>query len=50
LPTHDVGRRPGDPAKVIASNAKAAQLLGWQPARGLDRMIADAWEFLQRRS
>ncbi|HEU5127163.1 MAG TPA: UDP-glucose 4-epimerase GalE [Glycomyces sp.] len=40
------GRRPGDPAELVASSAKAKAELGWKPARdGLDRMVADAWEY-----
>jgi UDP-glucose 4-epimerase len=38
-------RRPGDPAVLIASNAKAAAVLGWRPRRGLDEMIGDAWQW-----
>ncbi len=40
------GRRSGDPAELVASSAKAKEELGWKPARdGLDRMVADAWEY-----
>lgn len=46
-PAVDAPNRPGDPAVLIASNAKAAAELGWRPARGLDEMVADAWAFLQ---
>lgn len=46
-PAVDAPNRPGDPAVLIASNAKAAAELGWRPARGLDEMVADAWTFLQ---
>jgi UDP-glucose 4-epimerase len=45
----DAPNRPGDPAVLIASNAKAAAELGWRPTRGLDEMVADAWTFLQTR-
>jgi len=39
-------RRPGDPATLIASSAKAAEVLGWRPQRGdLERMIGDAWDW-----
>jgi UDP-glucose 4-epimerase len=48
LPVRDTGRRPGDPAVLVASNARAASELGWRPARGLDRMVADAWAFTSR--
>jgi UDP-glucose 4-epimerase len=43
LPLRVEGRRPGDPASLVASNVRAAELLGWAPARGLDEMVADAW-------
>ena len=29
--------------KLIASNKKAAEVLGWKPTRGLEQIIADAW-------
>lgn len=40
-------RRAGDPSVLIASNQKAAQVLGWTPKRGLDEIIADAWAWHQ---
>lgn len=36
-------RRAGDPSVLIASNAKAREVLGWAPERGLETIIADAW-------
>ena len=36
-------RRAGDPSVLIASNHKAAEVLGWTPKRGLEEIIADAW-------
>jgi len=42
--------RAGDPAVLIASQDRAHQLLGWQPTRDLNRMVADAWQFTQRMS
>ncbi len=50
LPVEKVGRRAGDPATLIASNSAAAELLGWQPHRDLDEMVADAWTFAQART
>jgi UDP-glucose-4-epimerase GalE len=36
-------RRPGDPARLIASSAHAAEVLGWKPERGeLTDIVADA--------
>jgi UDP-glucose 4-epimerase len=50
VPVREVERRPGDPAVLIASNARAAADLGWTPTRNLDQMVADAWTFVQRAS
>lgn len=38
-------RRAGDPSVLIASNKKAAEVLGWHPTRGLETIIADAWNW-----
>lgn len=45
VPVQDAPRRPGDPAVLVASNAKALETLGWKPVRDLNTMVADAWEF-----
>jgi UDP-glucose 4-epimerase len=50
LPVEAHPRRSGDPATLIASNAAAHDVLGWQPQRGLDQMVADAWTFAQTRA
>ena len=43
---HSVGpRRAGDPTRLIASNARARERLGWTPELGLRDMVQDAWEF-----
>jgi UDP-glucose 4-epimerase len=43
-------RRPGDPPALVADATKARRVLGWQPQRSsLERMVADAWQFEQRR-
>ena len=47
-PTVDAPNRAGDPAVLVASNAKAKAELGWQPTRDLDQMVADAWTFFQQ--
>jgi UDP-glucose 4-epimerase len=46
---HSFGpRREGDPQVLVASNAKARELLGWQPRRGtLGEMIDSAWRWHQ---
>lgn len=38
-------RREGDPATLIASNARAASVLGWRPERDLRAMVTDAWRW-----
>lgn len=47
---HQVGpRRPGDPARLVASNARARSELGWNPAAGgLDAIVRTAWRWHQR--
>jgi UDP-glucose 4-epimerase len=47
LPVREAPRRQGDPAILVASNARAAAELGWAPTRDLAAMIADAWTFAQ---
>jgi UDP-glucose-4-epimerase GalE len=45
---HEFGpRRPGDPAVLVASNAKAREVLGWEPKRDLDDMVRSAYDFLR---
>jgi UDP-glucose 4-epimerase len=39
-----VGRRAGDPAAAVASNERAKDILGWNPARSdLETIVSDAW-------
>lgn len=38
-------RRPGDPVALTADHRRAAELLGWQPRRSLDDIIASAWQW-----
>jgi len=46
LPVEIAPRRDGDPAALVASSRKAADELGWVPAKNTLRdMIGDAWEF-----
>ena len=49
IPYTIVGRRPGDPSKLVASCAKAKRALGWQPKLGLDEIISSAWVFEQKK-
>jgi UDP-glucose 4-epimerase len=42
-------RRPGDPAALVGSSAKARQVLGWNPKFDtLDAIIDTAWRWLSR--
>lgn len=44
VPYVRAGRREGDPAVLVASNAKAGHLFGWKPKHsGLEEILADAW-------
>jgi UDP-glucose 4-epimerase len=44
-------RRPGDPARLVASADRIARRIGWQPAwNSLDSMIESAWRWNQRHS
>ena len=46
IPYEATARRPGDPAVLIASNEKAAKVLGWQPRYPeLDDIISSAWSW-----
>ncbi len=36
-------RRPGDPARIVASGELAARDLGWRMRHTLDEMVASAW-------
>ncbi|MDL2321333.1 UDP-glucose 4-epimerase GalE [Desulfosarcina sp. OttesenSCG-928-B08] len=47
VPVIETGRRPGDPAILIASSEKIRTELGWLPAyEGIDMMISSAWNWL----
>ena len=47
---HTIGdRRAGDPPVLVASNARAAEVLGWTPSHPtIDEMVASAWEWRRR--
>jgi UDP-glucose 4-epimerase len=45
VPIVESPRRAGDPPVLVASNERAASLLGWTPERDLRAMVADAWKF-----
>jgi len=42
-PYLDAGKRPGDPAVLIAEITKVKRELGWSPTRNIDQMVADAF-------
>ena len=45
-PVEEVARREGDPAELVAGNARALQLLGWQPRHNdLAFILRTAWEW-----
>lgn len=46
----EAGRRPGDPARLVADVRRAGGELGWTARdSALDRIIEDAWRFHRRR-
>jgi UDP-glucose 4-epimerase len=45
VPATAAPRRAGDAPALVADNALARRELGWSPGRGLDAIIADAWEW-----
>ncbi|MFM7193147.1 MAG: GDP-mannose 4,6-dehydratase, partial [Microcystaceae cyanobacterium] len=50
IPVIEGDRRPGDPPVLVGSNAKAQQILGWQPKYPLAKdIISHAWAWHQQR-
>ncbi|MCM3653558.1 UDP-glucose 4-epimerase GalE [Metabacillus litoralis] len=48
IPEELAPRRAGDPAKLVASQAKAIKELGWQPRyTSLEKIIETAWNWFQ---
>ena len=47
IPAREQDRRPGDPATLVAASDRIREVLGWEPRKGLDEMIADAWDWHQ---
>ncbi|HUR52130.1 MAG TPA: UDP-glucose 4-epimerase GalE [Mycobacteriales bacterium] len=43
-------RRPGDPARVVASADAIAEVLGWRAQHSLQEMVESAWEGWQARA
>lgn len=49
IAVEESGRRAGDPAVLIASSAKASEILGWQPKHAdLTEIVASAWKWHTR--
>ncbi|MBQ2476582.1 MAG: UDP-glucose 4-epimerase GalE [Desulfovibrio sp.] len=48
LPAVVTPRRPGDPARLVASSERARQVLGWEPKAGIEEIVATAWEWHTR--
>lgn len=45
IPAAAAERRPGDPAELVASSAKAKELLGWEPRHSdLETLIDSTWQ------
>lgn len=42
-------RREGDPARLVASNVKARQLLHWEPKLKIEDILFSAWEWEKNR-
>ena len=46
IPTHEMERRPGDPAILVGHASKANKILGWAPKYPtLAQIVASAWEW-----
>jgi UDP-glucose 4-epimerase len=45
IPAREEPRRAGDPAALVAAADLARTELGWEPEKGLDEMIGDAWSW-----
>ena len=50
VPTRLGARRPGDPPALVADPRSAEKLLHWKASRSLERIVATAWSWMQRRS
>lgn len=44
-----VGRRAGDPARVVGDVSRMAAEMGWKASRGVEEMISSAWLAVQDR-
>lgn len=50
IPVEIKPRRPGDPARLVASSARAQEVLGWKPKTPeIEKILRSAWEWHQQR-
>ena len=49
IPVSVEGRRPGDPATLVADNKKAKAVLGWSPSRTLEHSVKTAYDWEVRK-
>ena len=50
VPRRIANRRPGDPPMLVASNARASEVLGWSPKHSdLETMVRTAWVWQKSR-
>ena len=47
VPAVIAARRPGDPARLVASSQRAREVLGWVPQYGIEEIIRSAWKWHQ---
>lgn len=45
IPVSIVGRRPGDPAVLVADNKKAGRVLNWKPKYLIEDILETAWNW-----
>lgn len=45
IPYEIVGRRPGDPAILVADNKKAKEILNWSPKFSIEEILESAWKW-----
>ena len=50
IPVRMAGRRPGDPAVLIASSDRIRAGLSWRPRRSLADLVADSWSLAESRA
>jgi UDP-glucose 4-epimerase len=50
VPTQIGPRRPGDPPELVADASLAEKLLNWKARRSLEKIVASAWKWAQRKT